>query len=229
MKEKIYTDTLLMGEIKREVNRALTRCKPLEDILTKYGYKVTRENVTDCLTMRQEQVRGERLGDVLDGFSGALPRYAVVTKWIGCPHLEKELAGKQASAIDGRFSPKRQHEELEALQSEFDVMLFRCSEQVHPTMGDSLNLGYFLRWFDVEDGKIILSPQIEELIKEEATIYCESKTAKVAFELHKQTAELLTKFVALFPKDRQPDDIGDLFVIDGDKVEVRNINYNLYL
>lgn len=229
MKQKIYTDSLLMGEIKREVNRAFAQCKPIENILAEYGYKVTRENVTDCLTMRQEQVRGELLSDGLNGFSGALPKYAVSTKWVGCPHLEKELADKMENAIDGRYSPRRQHEELEALQSEFDVMLFRCNEQIHPTRGQILNLSYFVRWFDVEDGKIILSPQIEKLIEEEATIYCDSKKAEVAFDLHKQTAEMLTKFVALFPKDRQPDDVGDLFVIDGDEVVIRNINYNKYL
>lgn len=229
MKQKIYTDSLLMGEIKREVNRALAQCKPIENILAEYGYKVTRENVTDCLTMRQEQVRGELLSDSMSLFSGALPKYAVSTKWVGCSHLEKELADKMENAIDARFSPRRQHDELEALQAEFDVMLFRCYEQIHPTRGQFLNLSYFVRWFDVEADNIILSPQIEKLIEEEATIYCESKKAELAFELHKQASEILTKFVALFPKDRQPDDVGDLFAIDGNEVAIRNINYNKYL
>lgn len=229
MKQKIYTDTLLMGEIKREVNRALAQCKPIENILVEYGYKVSRENVSDCITMRREQVQGELLSDSLNAFTGAVLKYAVATKWVGCPHLEEELSDKINNTIDSRHSPKRQQEEREALQSEFEVMLFRCYEQIHPTTDLFFDYSHFLRWFDVEDGKIILSPQIEKLIEEDATIYCNSKKAESAFELHKQAAEALTKFIALFPRDRQPDSVGDLFVINCNEVVIRNINYNKYL
>ena len=229
MKQKIYTDESLKQDIRREINRVLTRCKALPSILGEYGYNVSRENVADCLTLKREQVTGEQISDSLNAMTGAVVKYQVVNKWVGCPNLERELAEKQASAVDGRYSPKRQHDELEALQNEFEVMLFRCNELMNPIHGAYINTSRFARWFDVEEGKIILSPQIEKLIEEEATIYCETKKAETALKLHRQAAEILSEFVALFPKSKQPDDIGDLFVIDGDIVRMNNINYNRYL
>lgn len=229
MKTKIYIDESLKQDIRRELNSVLARCKGVPSILKDYGYKVSHENVADCLTLKREQTRGEQIDDSLNAYQGAAVRYSVVSKWVGCPNWEKELSEKMAEAVDGRLSPKRQHEEIEHLQNEFEVMAFRCYELMNPTRGIFQDTSRFVRWFDIEGEEVILSPQIEKLIEEEASVYCETKKAETALKLHKQAAEVLSEFVALFPKDRQPDDIGDLFVINGDKVETRNINYNLYL
>ena len=230
MKKVIYVDAQLQMEIKRGVERSLRQVKPIIQILKDNGFEASKANVLDCLNMVKEQVRGEQIGDtVYNGLSESqVLAYQVDYIFKDCTNLDKEFKAKLEACLKGENIPIIRKEKEAQYRERYDRMRTKVYDVLHPFNGN-VDTRFFKSCFDVENGDIILIPDIDRLTKEEATVYCESKAAEKALDLHNQTAAILSQFIALFPKNRQPEDVGDLFYIEGGTVHMRELNYNIYL
>lgn len=230
MKKVIYVDIRLQDELKRGVERSLKQVKPIIKILKDNGFEVSRANVLDCLNMVKEQARGEQIdGTVFNWLSESqVLAYQVDYIYKNCPNLNKEFGVKLEEVLKGENIPILRKEKEALYKEQYDRMRSRIFDILHPFNGE-VETQYLKRWFDVEHGDIILTPDIDRLIKDEATVYCETKAAEKALDLHQQAAALLSQFIALFPQNRQPEDVGDLFYIEENMVHMRELNYNIYL
>lgn len=231
-KVKMYVDSGRYDIIRMDLNRSLKAVKPIEVILRDNGFHVTRETVIDCLNMEKTLSRGA----VSDNDAFLLedgqrqPMFDALELYTNCPHLDGQFEKMKKRLINKDYPKAIQDNEAARLDGWYNDIKRGIYNMLHTvSMLEDINYLYLKRWVSVADGKIMLVENVHDLITEESTVYCESDKALKAYELHKQAADVLKEFIGLFPKDKQPDDIGDLFTVwDGD-IAIKNINYNRYL
>ena len=126
----ITDNPLAQSMLKREVMDAFNECVKLETLVKDFGLPLTREIVTDCLTLRRgvENVPTEGTSRWV-GEKAEAERFArefvPVEVWRNSEHLQAafDTMLQEAEAQGGRAADIKQRKE--ALQKDFDKLLVR--------------------------------------------------------------------------------------------------------
>lgn len=231
-KSRIYIDTSVKDEIRRELNRTLELAKKAATLLSKYGFSITKENILDAVTITKESSKGNSVTNqayIGGNTENRVLLYECLYSFGNCGHLDEEFQEKLENSLMNVVIPVL-HRELEAKAKEdYDRLRGELHSLFHPSIGSEVNTKHFVKWFEVVNGEVTLPDNTNELIEEASSINCESDKAEEAFELHKKAAKAIEDFLSLFRKELHPSDVGMLFnVVDGN-VYPAELNYNKYL
>ena len=228
---KIYIDRILKDHIKRELYRAFEAAKKAVSMLSKQGFTINRENVTDCILMSKESKQGDSVEDqIFIGDTGnRVLLYECLYSFGHCRNLDAEFNKKLENSLKSTAIPIIRREQEAKAKEDYDRFRSEIYSLFHPSIGTEIDAHYLLEWLDVVGGEVTLPDNIDDLLEEAASIYCQSEKAEKAFELHKQASKAIEDFISLFKKEIHPSDVGELFFIADAKIYPVEINYNKLL
>lgn len=228
---KIYIDSRLKDEIKRDLYRAFEAAKKAVTMLSKQGFTINRENVSDCILMSKESRQGNPVENQI--FIGEADNrvllYECLYSFGHCANLDAEFNKKLENSLKSTAIPVIRREQEAKAKEDYDRFRSEIYSLFHPSIGTEIDAHYLLQWFDVVGGEVTLPDNINDLLEEAASIYCEGERAEKAFELHRQAARAIEDFISLFRKEIHPSDVGELFFIADGKIYPVEINYNKLL
>ena len=226
-RKEIFFDNSQYGVIKRGLNIPLQMAKKVALMIADAGFQVTKDNVTDCLLLEKE----ERKKAISDNIKYVGQYSEIQTKMYECEtvfihneHLKAEFESMLQKSLKGVIMPVFRKEREDTARDDFWMLQSRIYNVTH-SFGDVPGLRYFLRWFDVVNDEVILPENVDELIRAEATIYADDEQTKEILQLHDEAVDALNKLMEVFAFEDL--DVG--FIIVGNKVARRPINYKLYL
>jgi hypothetical protein len=236
--EKIFiTDNpLAQSMLKREVLDAFEECDKLETLVKDFGLPLTREIVTDCLTLRREieNVPTEKTSRWV-GEKSETERFArefvPVEVWRNSEHLQAafETMLQDVEAQGGRAADIKQRKET--LISDYDKLLediygvFHINRLIIKT--DKL-----LKYFDIENGHIVLVPNFDERLKADTATYATKEEAKAACNLHRDIAKQLNALADLMKKAARYEFVVELhklfYQLEDGTIQATPIDYDLF-
>lgn len=236
--ERIFiTDNPLAEQsLKHDVMAAFERCGELGTLVKDFGLPLTRDIVTDCLTLRKETERipvegtTKWVGDDSDAKRFAR-EFQPVEVWANCEHLKAafEVLLQEVETQTGRAADIKQRKET--LQSDFDKLLgdiygvFHINRRIIKT--DCL-----IRYFDIVNDSIVLVADFDKRLKEDTATYATTSEAKEACNLHRDIAEKLNALAVLMknvPRYEFGDELDKLFYQSEDgTIQATPIDYDLF-
>jgi len=237
-KEKIFvTDNpLALSLLKHEVMAAFEKCAKLEMLVKDFGLPLTREIVTDCLTLRRgvENVPIEGTTKYV-GEKSEQKRFAreftSVEVWRNSEHLQTafDTMLQDVEAQEGRAADIKKRKE--SLYKEFGRLLVDIYGVFHV---NRLNIktDALLRYFDIENDSIVLVPDFDEKIKADTATYATKEDAMDACVLHREIAKQLNTLAGLMknvPRFEFVAELDKLFCQAEDGTILANpIDYDLF-
>lgn len=226
--KEIYFDNIQYGVIKRSLNAPLNLAKSLAEILSEAGFQVTKANIHDCLLLEKEERRIRKSDNVQ--YIGEYPQlqsqmYECETVFVRNEHLKAEFEAMLQKSLRGIVMPVFRKEREETAKEEFLMIQSKIYNLTHLQVRDMPGLHYFLQWFEVVDGEVILPDNVDELAKAESTIYADTEETARILKLHDEAVDALNKLMEVFAFEDL--DLG--FIIIDNKVVRRPLNYKLYL
>lgn len=201
--EKIFiTDNpLAQSSLKHDVMAAFEECAKLETLVKDFGMPLTREIVTDCLTLRKdvESVPAEGTAKFVGEKSEAerfSHEFTPVEVWRNNEHLQAAFDAilRDVEAHGGRTADIKQRKE--ALQKDFDKLLCDIYGVFHVNCL-TIKTDALLRYFDIENDCIVLASDFDERIKADTATYATKEDAKDACVLHREIAKQLNTLADL--------------------------------
>lgn len=235
--EKIFiTDNpYAQNSLKNDVMRALERCAKLEALLKDFGLPVTREIVTDCLTLRKdtESIPYEETTKWVGEKSVRFAREMVsVEVWRNSEHLQTafDTMLAETDTQDARTSDIKRRKDT--LKVEFDKLLEDIYGVFHINLL-TISTDALLKYFDIKNDSIVLVSDFEERLKAETATYATKEESKYAFNLHREIAGKLNELADLLKEvDRTElaNELDRLFCLsdDGRTIQASPIDYDLY-
>ena len=236
--EKIFiTDNpLAQSMLKREVMDAFNECAKLETLVKDFGLPLTREIVTDCLTLRREieNVPAEKTSRWV-GEKSETERFAKefvpVEVWRNSEHLQAafDVMLKDAETQGGRASDIKQRKDV--LKSEFEQLLENLYGVFH-IKRLTIKTDKLLRYFDIENDSIVLVPDFDERLKADTATYATKEEAKAACNLHRDIAKQLNELADLMKKAARYEFVVELhklfFQSEDGTIQATPIDYDLF-
>lgn len=201
--EKIFiTDNpLAQTQLKGEVMGAFEQCAKLETLVKDFGLPLTREIVTDCLTLRRgiENVPAEGTKKWVGEKSEAARfarEFTPVEVWRNSEHLQAafEVMLKEAEAQGGRASDIKQRKDT--LKSEYDKLLENIYGLFHINLL-TIKTDSLLQYFDVKNDSIVLVSDFDDRLKADTATYAKKAEGIAACNLHRDIAKQLNAFADL--------------------------------
>lgn len=190
---------------------------------------ITREIVLDCLTITKEEV----CTYPTDGNGKTSEVGQTSTIYKHCPSIDAEFAKLMKLATEGKPKVIANvfKSEIESTATAFKESVFKVFDNLCSNSKEST---YELQKYVFVDGDEIKLPEdIEERVKQDTGIFCKTEEQAQAFEAHKQAADAINAFFALFPKQYHPHtaaEVGNLFAFDEKgNVCAQIIDYSLYI
>lgn len=175
----------------------------IKEKLDEKGIKVTKDTISDCLSMVREYV------PIGDGIRGCKTVYR------NTEHLDEDFARQLAEETNGVQAKLirdnlKEHFKLAAIAFKDDVLKLRAGfDEMR------FNLQKSKEWLIIsEDGEISLPEDLEERAAKESGFWIKTEAQNEAYEAHKNAAQALTEFMNHFPKSVWPStmaEIGSLF------------------
>lgn len=175
----------------------------IKEKLDEKGIKVTKDTISDCLSMVREYVP---IGDGIRGYK---------TVYRNTEHLDEDFARQLAEETNGVQAKLirdnlKEHFKLAAIAFKDDVLKLRAGfDEMR------FNLQKSKEWLIIsEDGEISLPEDLEERAAKESGFWIKTEAQNEAYEAHKNAAQALTEFMNHFPKSVWPStmaEIGSLF------------------
>lgn len=230
----VTDNPLAQSSIKRDVLGAFDKCGKLETLIKDFGLPLTRDIVTDCLTLSKEteRVPAERttkwVGEKADAerFSN---EFKPVEVWRNNEHLKAafekmllEVQGERVADINQR---------KETLKSGFDNLLEDIYGVFH--IGNLVvDTNHLLRYFDIKNDSIVLAGDFDERLKADTATYATKEEAKDACKLHREIALQLNKLGDLMknvPRSEFAAELDKLFFLsEDDAIQATPIDYDLF-
>lgn len=208
--EKRSFEPIFMGyndnakrELLYEIESTYKEVMAIKEKLDEKGIKVTKDIISDCLSMVMEVVPiGVGIRDCK-------------TVYRNTEHLDEAFARQLAEETNGvqakliRDNIKEQFK-LAAIAFKDDVLKLRAGfDEIR------FNLQESKKWLIIsKDGKISLPKDLEERAAKESGFWIKTEAQNEAYEAHKNAAKALTEFLNHFPKSVWPstmEEIGRLF------------------
>ena len=208
--EKRIFEPIFMGynesaktELLYEIESIYKEVLAIKEKLDEKGIEVTKETISDCLSMVREEVA---IGEGIRGCK---------TVYRHTEHLDEAFARQLAEETDGVKAKLirdnlKEHFKLAAISFKDDVLKLRAG---YDEM--RYNLQKSKEWIIIsEDGEISLPEDLEERAAKASGFWIKTETQNEAYEAHKSAAKALTEFLSHFPKSVWPStmaEIGNLF------------------
>lgn len=175
----------------------------IKEKLDEKGIKVTKDTISDCLSMVREYV------PIGDGIRGCKTVYR------NTEHLDEAFARQLAEETNGVQAKLirdnlKEHFKQAAIAFKDDVLKLRAGfDEMR------FNLQKSKEWLIIsEDGEISLPEDLEERAAKESGFWIKTEAQNEAYEAHKNAAQALTEFMNHFPQSVWPStmaEIGSLF------------------
>ncbi len=236
--EKIFiTDNpLAQSSLKHDVMAAFEECAKLETLVKDFGLPLTREIVTDCLTLRKavESLPAEGTAKFFGEKSEAERfhrEFIPVEVWRNIEHLQAAFDAMVQEIVvqGGRAAYIKQRKE--ALKSDFDKLLEEIYGVFH--IGRlTVRTDALLRYFDIENDSIVLVPDFDERVKADTATYATKEDAKDACVLHREIAKQLNTLADLMknvPRYEFAEELDKLFYQSEEgTIQATPIDYDLF-
>ena len=236
--EKIFvTDNpLVQSSLKHDVMAAFEKCTKLETLVKDFGMPLTREIVTDCLTLRKEveSVPAEGAAKFIGEKSEAerfAREFTPVEVWRNNEHLRAafDVILQGIEAQGGRNADIKQRKE--ALKRDFDKLLGDIYGVFHVNL-HTIRTDTLLRYFDVENESVVLVPDLDERLKADTATYATTAEGKSACNLHREIARHLNALADLMKNVSRCEfviELDKLFYLSEDKtIQATPIDYDLF-
>ncbi|SFC15642.1 hypothetical protein SAMN04488494_1015 [Xylanibacter ruminicola] len=236
--EKIFiTDNpLAQSSLKNDVLKAFERCNKLETLVKDFGLPLTREIVSDCLTLRKEtkQIPAEGTAKFVGEKSEAerfQKEFVPVEVWANSEHIQAAFDAmlQEVNAQGGRTADIVQRKE--SLKSGFNKLLEDIYGVFHVNLL-TIKTDALLRYFDIESEKIILVSDFDERLKADTATYATTEGAKSACVLHREIAKQLNTLADLMknvPRNEFAEELDKLFYQSEDgTIQATPIDYDLF-
>lgn len=236
--EKIFiTDNpLAQSMLKREVLDAFEECDKLETLVKDFGLPLTREIVTDCLTLRREienvpTVKTSRWVGEKSEAERFAKEFVPVEVWRNSEHLQAafEVMLQEAEAQGGRAADIKQRKET--LISDYDKLL----EEIYGVFHINrliIKTDKLLKYFDIENGHIVLVQDFDERLKADTATYATKEEAKAACNLHRDIAKQLNALADLMKKAARYEFVVELhklfYQLEDGTIQATPIDYDLF-
>lgn len=227
-RKEIFFDNVQYGVIKRSLHIPLTIAKSVAKVLSEAGFQVNKDNIKDCLLLRREERKIKQSDNIqyVGQYSQHQSQmYVCETIFVNNEHLQAEFESMLNKSLKGVIMPVFRKEREETARDDFWMLQSRIYNIVHPSTGEILGINYFVQWFDIKNGEVALVDNVDDLIREEATIYADNEETIQILKRHDEAVDALNKLMEVFAFEDL--DVG--FIIAGNKVARRPINYKLYL
>ncbi len=234
--EKIFvTDNpILETELKRRVLSAFEPCKKAAQLLKDFGFPLTQENVSDCLSLRKVVKQGTALGaakwvgETSDRFS---KEFEALEVFEGTEHLETELNKILQDVEAGGGRATERTAKAEAIKSEYRKMLSDIYGLFHVGRR-TIETADLLHYLVVDSDGVSLPKDIDEQIKADTATYATTALGKKAYKLHNEIAERLNAFADIMKNANRvnfADNIDSLFSYDSNgRIYTSPIDYDLF-
>lgn len=208
--EKRIFEPIFMGynesaktELLYEIESTYKEVVAIKKKLDEKGIKVTKDIISDCLSMVKEEV--------------AISNESMECKTVyrNTEHLDEAFARQLAEETNGVQAKLirdnlKEHFKLAAIAFKDDVLKLREGfDEMR------FNLQKSKEWLIIsEDGEISLPEDLEEKAAKESGFWIKTEAQNEAYEAHKNAAQALTEFMNHFPQSVWPStmaEIGSLF------------------
>lgn len=237
-KEKVFiTDNpLAKSSLKRDVLDAFEECPKLETLVKDFGLPLTREIVTDCLTLRKEieNVPADNTSRWVGEKSEAehfAKEFVPVEVWRNSEHLQAafDVILQAAEKQGGRAADIKQRKDV--LQSDYNKLLEDIYGVFHVNRL-TIKTDKLLRYFDVENDSIVLVPDFEDRLKADTATYAKTENGINACNLHRDIAKQLSALADLMknvPRYEFAAELNKLFFQSEDgAIQATPIDYDLF-
>lgn len=208
--EKRIFEPIFMGynesaktELICEIEDTYKEVLAIKEKLDEKGIKVTKDIISDCLSMVREEV------PIGDGIIGCKTVYR------NTEHLDEAFARQLAEETNGVHAKLirdnlKEHFKLAAIAFKDDVLKLRAGfDEMR------FNLQKSKEWLIISEyGEISLPEDLEERAAKESGFWIKTEAQNEAYEAHKNAAQALTEFMNHFPQGVCPSTmagIGRLF------------------
>lgn len=204
--EKRIFEPIFMGynesaktELLYEIESTYKEVVAIKKKLDEKGIEVTKDIISDCLSMVREEVAISNESTVYRNTEHLDEAFA--------RQLAEETNGVQAKLIRDNL---KEHFKLAAIAFKDDVLKLRAGfDEMR------FNLQKSKEWLIIsEDGEISLPEDLEERAAKESGFWIKTEAQNEAYEAHKNAAQALTEFMNHFPQSVWPStmaEIGSLF------------------
>ena len=235
-KEKIFVteNKDKFWHLHEAVRDAMDKREELENLITGFGLSVTREIVSDCLSLdkttenRPKEVHGTWVG-MNDGQTQT--EYEPVEVFVNTDHLDNEFSAMLKVIEDGPERPNEKRAKAEQLKAEYSVFLESVYALFHVQLL-TIDTKPLLTYFDIKDGHIVLPEDLGERMKADTAIYTETEAGVATYNLHHKLADGLNTLFDLMKNGNRiamAAEIQKLFVVGADgKVMAAAIDYDLF-
>lgn len=236
VKERIFVteNKDIFYRLHEAVRDAMDKSEELEKLITGFGMPITREIVSDCLSLakatenRPKAEQGTWVG-VNDGQTQK--EYEPVEVFVNTENLDKELSAMLKAIEDGQERPNEKQAKAEQLKAEYAEFLERVYGLFHVQLL-TIDTKPLLKYFDIKGGHIVLPEDLGERMKSDTAIYTETDGGVEAYKFHQKLAEGLNILLDLMKNGDRialAADFGKLFAVDNNgKISAAPIDYDLF-
>lgn len=209
-------------ELLYEVESTYKEVLAIKEKLDEKGIEVTKETISDCLTMVKEVVA---IGYGIRGCK---------TVYRNTEHLDEAFArqlAEETNEVQAKLirDNLKEHFKLAAIAFKDDILKLRAGfDEMR------FNLQKSKEWLIIsENGEISLPEDLEERAAKESGFWVKTEAQNEAYEAHKNVAKALTEFLSHFPKSVYPStmaEVGNLFKVGKNgKFEPSFIDYSYFI
>lgn len=216
-----YNDSA-KSELLYEIESTYKEVMAIKEKLDEKGIKVTKDIISDCLSMVREVVP---IGVGIRGCKTVYRNTEHLDEAVA-RQLAEETNGMQAKLIHGNL---KEQFKLAAIALKDDVLKLRAGfDEMR------FNLQESKKWLIIsDDGEISLPEDLEERAAKESGFWVKTEAQNEAYEAHKNAAKALTEFLSHFPKSVYPStmaEIGNLFKVgENGEFEPSFVDYSYFI
>lgn len=236
MAEKIFI-TENENEFNRKheaVREAIEQCEGLERLIVGFGLSVTREIVSDCLTLSKGvENRPKEKRVILLGINAEQTHteYEPVEVFTNTEHIDAAFADMLKAVENGPERPNEKQAKADRLKAEYEDFLQAVYDLFHIQLY-VIDTEPLLKYFVIKDGHVSLPEDFGEQLRRDTAIYTESEEGVAAYKLHQKLVEGVNLLFGMMKnRDHLSVAVGiqNLFAIDGEgKVTAAPIDYDLF-
>lgn len=208
-------------ELATNAQRLLNECKALAEVLTENGLQVTKETITDCLTMTRTTQRANAEGK------------RCVEVYANCTHLDEAFAKQAADEMDNVKARIIRNQVTESIKAEEIAFKDKILELRKKYAEVEFNNESTRKYLMFEGNEVSLPSDLENRCEQDTGFWINTDAQFRAWENHKLAADAITRFLKHFPKDvwpRTAAEIGNLFKVnENGEFEAQILDYASYI
>lgn len=231
----IYFDSFAYDEAMRNANNVIRKMNECALILSNYKYSVSADTLKECIAVKFKEISVKQIDPNFMGDRSLIEHVGdsrVVRVADGAPLLAEECRNKVEKAKQMANSTEEEEAAATNINAQFEDMIrkvINVRERGSLIRAEVFRLVAEHLAFDADSFKAGVDDSFDEALKELCNVYCTSKKAEKAMELHEQAAAVLGELMAMIREDLIPEDMSGLFAYVDGNVEITPINYNKFL